>query len=108
MEKTKVSIIGASGYVGGEALRLLLQHPNVEVVQVTSESNAGKFVKILHPNLRGLTNLKFTSIKNLENVDCMFVALPHKVSSELMPKLMKHAKKIIDKGSDFRLYNKND
>jgi LysW-gamma-L-alpha-aminoadipyl-6-phosphate/LysW-L-glutamyl-5-phosphate reductase len=108
MEKTKVSIIGASGYVGGEALRLLLQHPNVEVVQVTSESNAGKFVKILHPNLRGLTNLKFTSIKNLENVDCMFVALPHKVSSELMPKLMKHAKKIIDKGSDFRLSNKND
>ena len=44
MQKIRASIVGASGYVGGEALRLLLNHPNVEVVQATSESSAGKYI----------------------------------------------------------------
>ena len=108
MEKIKASIVGASGYVGGEALRLLLGHPNVEVVQATSESNAGKFVHQVHPNLRGKTMLKFSSMKELENVDVIFVGLPHKVSSERIDFIMSKAKKVIDKGSDFRLRNKED
>lgn len=103
MKKIRVSIVGASGYVGGEALRLLLMHPNVEVINVTSESNYGKFVHQIHPNLRGLTKLKFTSLTELEDVDVIFLGLPHKVSSEKIEYIMSKAKKIIDKGSDFRL-----
>ena len=55
----KVSIVGASGYGGGELLRLLLQHPHVEVHQCTSERNAGKPVTRLHPNLRKQTKMSF-------------------------------------------------
>ena len=108
MEKIRASIVGASGYVGGEALRILLDHPNVEVVNVTSESNVGKFVHILHPNLRKRTMLKFSSIDNLEDVDVIFLGLPHKVSSSKIKFIMSKAKKVIDKGSDFRLRNKED
>ena len=53
-----VSIVGGSGYTGGEALRLLLGHPQVRINQVTSESNAGKFVHSVHPNLRKRTDLE--------------------------------------------------
>lgn len=106
--KIRASIVGASGYTGGEVLRLLLGHPNIEIVQVTSESNIGKFVYQVHPNLRKRTNLKFTSMNNLENVDVLFLGLPHGLSSKKMPYFMEKAKKIIDKGSDFRLKNKDD
>ena len=108
MKKIRASIVGASGYVGGEALRLLLQHPFVEIVNVTSESNYGKFVHTVHPNLRGVTKLKFSSIDELEKVDVIFLGLPHKVSSQKIKYIMSKAKKIIDKGSDFRLKNKED
>ncbi len=57
----KVSIVGASGYTGGELLRLLLFHPHVEIGQVTSESHAGEYVYHQHPNLRKRTQLQFTS-----------------------------------------------
>ena len=73
----KASIVGASGYGGGELLRLLLQHPRVEVVQCTSERFAGKPVTRLHPNLRRRTALKFCSIDELEKTDLLFTALPH-------------------------------
>jgi LysW-gamma-L-alpha-aminoadipyl-6-phosphate/LysW-L-glutamyl-5-phosphate reductase len=106
MKKIRVSIVGASGYTGGELLRLLLRHPNVEIVQATSESNAGKFVHKLHPNLRKQTTLKFCSIKELENVDVLFLGLPHGVSSEKMEYFMSKANMIVDKGGDFRLNSK--
>ena len=108
MKKIRASIIGASGYVGGETLRLLLGHPNVEIIQATSESNVGKFVHLLHPNLRKRTMLKFTSLSELEEVDVIFLGLPHKVSSSKIDYIMSKTKKIIDKGSDFRLRNKED
>ena len=57
---TTVSIIGGSGYGGGELLRLLLGHPNVEVKQVTSRSHLGEYVYQVHPNLRKRTQLKFS------------------------------------------------
>ena len=57
----RVSIVGASGYGGGEVLRLLLFHPNVEIAQVTSESHAGEYVHQQHPNLRKRTQLQFVS-----------------------------------------------
>ena len=56
---TRIGIIGGSGYVGSELLRLLLMHPEVEVTMVTSRQSAGEFIFNVHPNLRGLTQLKF-------------------------------------------------
>jgi len=64
-----VAILGGSGYAGGELLRLLLGHPEVEVTQVTSRSRAGKFVHTVHPNLRKRTQLKFIPPEKLERVD---------------------------------------
>ena len=87
----KVSIVGASGYGGGELLRLLLQHPQVEVHQCTSERFVGKPVTRLHPNLRKRTNLKFCSIADLETVDLIFTALPH---TRYMQKLLSQKLKL--------------
>ena len=72
-----VSIVGGSGYGGGEALRLLLDHPNVEVKQATSRSHMGEFVYQVHPNLRKRTRLKFSDPSHLEPVDILFLAQPH-------------------------------
>jgi N-acetyl-gamma-glutamyl-phosphate/LysW-gamma-L-alpha-aminoadipyl-6-phosphate reductase len=104
----KASIVGGSGYAGGEALRLLLQHPHVSVQQVTSESNAGKYIHTVHPNLRKRTDLKFTSKTQLETCDVLFVALPHGVAMDEMPHLMERAEVVIDLSADFRLRNPAD
>ncbi|HLY27210.1 MAG TPA: hypothetical protein VKQ72_12770, partial [Aggregatilineales bacterium] len=69
--RVRVSIIGASGYTGGEVLRLLLAHPNVEIGQVTSESNAGTYVHALHPNLRKITALQFVSATAIQPADVL-------------------------------------
>ena len=79
MEKIDVSIVGASGYVGGELLRLLLQHPNVNLKQATSETYNGQFIKTVHPNLRQFP-VKFSSVKELESCDVLFLCLPHGTS----------------------------
>ena len=71
----KVSIIGGSGYGGGELLRLLLGHPQVEVQQVTSRAHLGEFVYQVHPNLRKRTTLKFCDPAQVEPVDLLFLAL---------------------------------
>jgi len=99
----RASIVGASGYAGGELLRLLLDHPVIEVQQATSESNRTKYVYSLHPNLRGRTNLKFSAMADLEPCDVLFVSLPHKTSMENIPQLREKAAYIIDLSADFRL-----
>ncbi len=99
----RVSVIGGSGYAGGEAVRLLLDHPEAELQQVTSERNAGKFVRSVHPNLRKKTDLKFSSIDALERCDVLFVALPHGVAMGKMESLRNKAEIIIDLSADFRL-----
>jgi len=103
MDKINVSIIGASGYAGGELLRLLLFHPNVEIKQITSESYFGKFARKVHPNLRNVTDLKFSSMDNLETVDVLFLGLAHKVTMKRIDQFIKKADKIIDLSADFRL-----
>lgn len=98
-----VGIIGGSGYVGGELLRLLLSHPAVTVHQITSERSEGRPVTLLHPNLTGRTTLKFCSINELEEVDLLFSALPH---TELMGRIDEFtalSPQIIDLSADFRL-----
>jgi N-acetyl-gamma-glutamyl-phosphate/LysW-gamma-L-alpha-aminoadipyl-6-phosphate reductase len=99
----KVSIVGASGYGGGELLRLLLQHPHVEIHQCTSERFAGKPVTRLHPNLRKRTSLKFCSIQELAKIDLLFTALPHTRCMQKFEKLCSLADQIIDLSADFRL-----
>jgi LysW-gamma-L-alpha-aminoadipyl-6-phosphate/LysW-L-glutamyl-5-phosphate reductase len=103
MTRIKVSIVGASGYTGGELLRLLLFHPAVEVNQVTSESYTGKFVYKVHPNLRKSTQLKFSSINEIEPCDLLFLCLPHNSSQTKIDEFRKLAPKIIDLSADFRL-----
>ena len=104
----KVSIVGASGYTGGELLRLLLFHPNVEVQQITSERLAGKFVHGAHPNLRKVSKHKFSTIDELEPCDVLCLGLPHGETMNRIGEFKKLAPKIIDLSSDFRLNNPLD
>ena len=99
----KASIVGASGYTGGELLRLLLFHPQVELGQVTSESHAGEHVYHQHPNLRKRTLLKFTSRDTLEPCGVLFLALPHGESQTHIDTYLRLAPKIVDLAADFRL-----
>lgn len=103
-----VSIIGGSGYAGGELVRLLIDHPHVEIKQVTSERNSGKFVRSLHPNLRKRSDLKFSTIADLQPVDVLFSALPHGVAMGQMADLRQMAPIVIDLSADFRLRNADD
>jgi len=102
-QKIKVSIIGASGYTGGELLRILLLHPKVEIQQVTSLEFVGQPVTLCHPNLRSFTNLCFSKVEDLKPCDLLFVAIPNGKSMGLMKKLIQIAPRIIDLGADFRL-----
>lgn len=101
--KTTVSIIGGSGYSGGELLRLLLGHPNVEVKQVTSRSHLGEYVYQVHPNLRKRTQLKFSDPAQVEPVDVLFLALPHGQAQHHIEEYAALAGKIVDLSADFRL-----
>jgi N-acetyl-gamma-glutamyl-phosphate/LysW-gamma-L-alpha-aminoadipyl-6-phosphate reductase len=107
----RVGIIGGSGYVGGELLRLLLLHPKVEVTTVTSRKDAGEFIFMVHPNLRGITQLKFVPLDLsliAKNCDLVFTATPHGSSADLVPKLLEMGLKVIDMSADFRLKNPLD
>jgi N-acetyl-gamma-glutamyl-phosphate/LysW-gamma-L-alpha-aminoadipyl-6-phosphate reductase len=99
----RAAIIGGSGYTGGELLRILLQHPDVEVTQATSESNLGKFIYQIHPHLRSRTQLRFTSQANIEPCDVLFLALPHGEAQKRINQFSVVADKIIDLSADFRL-----
>jgi LysW-gamma-L-alpha-aminoadipyl-6-phosphate/LysW-L-glutamyl-5-phosphate reductase len=97
------SIVGASGYTGGELLRLLLGHPHIEVRQVTSERLDGQFVHFTHPNLRRRTDLKFVRSDALEPVDLLFLGLPHGSAVKRIEQFAALAPKIVDLSADFRL-----
>lgn len=102
----RIGIIGGTGYVGGELLRLLLLHPEVEVTMVTSRQSAAEYVFNIHPNLRGLTQLKFVPQDFGElrkNCDLVFTATPHGGSVNLVPKLLEEGLKVIDMSADYRL-----
>ncbi len=107
-ERLRATIVGASGYVGGELLRLLLDHPHLEVAQVTSERNAGAFVHFTHPNLRGRTKLQFVSATDLEPCDILFLGLPHGGAMGRIDEFAALAPRIVDLSADFRLRNASD
>ena len=109
----KVSILGASGYIGGELLRLILTHPEAELFYSGSNSQAGKYIHKVHPNLRGLTMSKMEkyNVSKAVEADVVFTALPHGQSMDIINELFLTGVKIIDLSADFRLrdhkiYNK--
>lgn len=103
MSRLRVGIVGASGYAGGELLRLLLQHPGVEVVQATSERSIGAFIHQRHPHLRGQTTLRFIGREGLQPCDVLFLALPHGEAQRDIERYAELAGRIIDLSADFRL-----
>ena len=104
----RAAIVGASGYAGGELLRLLLAHPKVEVTQVTSETYAKQYAYFVHPNLRGHTNLRFENLADLEPCDLLFLALPHGHAMERIAEFAAMGERIVDLSADFRLRDPAD
>lgn len=103
MTRLRVGIVGASGYTGGELLRLLLDHPSVEITQATSESSIGSFVHQRHPHLRGRSQLRFVGRDALQPCDVLFLALPHGEAQNRIEPYAALAPRIIDLSADFRL-----
>ena len=99
----QAGIVGGSGYTGGELLRLLHFHPSVEVTQVTSRENAGRYVHTVHPTLRDVSRLKFIHPDALSACDLLFLALPHKTVARNIAQYASLAPKLIDLSADFRL-----
>lgn len=100
----KIGILGAAGYTGGELIRLLINHPNAEIVFANSESNAGNLVADVHEGLYGETDLKFTSEMPFDDVDVVFFCFGHgKSEAFLKDHEIPASVKIIDLAQDFRL-----
>lgn len=107
----RVGVVGASGYAGGELLRILLLHGGVEVAVATSREHKGDFVHRVHPHLRKVSSLKFSepSIDELtKKCDLVFLAVPHGASAEVAPKLLEAGLRVVDLSADFRLRDGGD
>ena len=100
----KTAVIGASGYAGGELLRLLATHPHFEVVSITAHSNAGEQVTSVHPQLQSYAGRRFitSDLVDFSAIELVFLALPHGESAALISKIPSNVK-IVDLGADFRL-----
>ncbi|MFY7825170.1 MAG: N-acetyl-gamma-glutamyl-phosphate reductase [Candidatus Planktophila sp.] len=100
----KTAVIGASGYAGGELLRLLATHPVFEVTLVGAHSNAGEQVTSVHPQLQSYAGRVFVTAESIDftTIDLVFLALPHGESASLIAKIPAHVK-IVDLGADYRL-----
>ena len=104
----KVGVVGASGYVGGELLRLLVMHPKIEFSMVTSRQYAGEYVHRVHPSLKGFTELMFSPVdvdKLASSCDLVFTSVPHGKAVEIVKKLYDAGVKVIDLSADYRLKN---
>ena len=101
--KVKIGIIGGAGYTGGELIRLLINHPQAEIIFINSKSNAGNLVSSVHQDLVGETNLKFSDGLS-DNIDVLFLCLGHGDSKKFLEanNIAEHIK-IIDLANDFRL-----
>lgn len=99
---TTAAVVGASGFTGGELLRLLTGHPEFEVVQATSRQYERKTIGHVHPNLRGM-DLRFSKPDELQGVDILFAATPHGVSMERIDDFRGAAGTVVDLSADFRL-----
>ena len=99
----KVGLVGASGYAGGELLRLLAGHPAFTATVITANSNAGERITDLHPQLSGYGDRRFSviDIAELATSDLVFLAMPHGETAKIATQLPK-GQKIVDLGADFR------
>ena len=105
----KVGILGAAGYTGGELIRLLLNHPETEIVFANSESNAGNPVSDVHEGLIGDTDLRFTDQMPFEDIDVVFFCFGHGKSEQFLKEHTIPTKvKIIDLAQDFRIKGNHD
>src|SRR4029450_7410004 len=108
VNKIKVSVIGASGYGGAEAVRLLTTHPHVDIVHVTAESQQGQTMSGLYPNLRSFVDQTMVAV-DAERIgrdsDVTFVSLPSGKAMHLVPALLNNGSKVIDIAADFRLHD---
>jgi N-acetyl-gamma-glutamyl-phosphate reductase len=105
-KRFKAAVIGGSGYGGAELIRRLLLHRDVELVRVASVDYVGEPLSAAHPNLEGLTELKFEELPPevaAEGMDVVLLGLPHKVSAHKVPAIMKTGARIVDLSGDFRL-----
>ncbi|MBU1933375.1 MAG: N-acetyl-gamma-glutamyl-phosphate reductase, partial [Candidatus Omnitrophica bacterium] len=104
----KVGIMGTSGYAGEELLRILLRHPEVKITAAAAKIDTVHIGK-LYPWIRDMLDLQCGDMSAEEisrKCDCAFLALPHKVSMQFAPVLLKAGKKVIDLSADFRLRDK--
>jgi N-acetyl-gamma-glutamyl-phosphate reductase len=104
--KVRIAVVGASGYTGGELLRLLVQHPRFEIAVVTSEKSAGSPVASVFPQLGSVLPLSFEAVSLDEitkRADAVFLALPHTKSFEPVATLLAAGKRIVDLSADYRL-----
>ncbi len=101
----KVGIVGGTGYTGVELLRLLAQHPAVEITAITSRGDAGTHVASMFPSLRGRVDLKFEdpAAANLKSCDIVFFATPNGVAMQQAPELLEAGVRVIDLAADFRI-----
>ncbi len=103
--KTRVAVVGGTGYTGFELVALLEQHPRVELSAVTSQTYAGQPIAEVFPALRGMSSLvcEPLDIESLvERADCIFVALPHQTAMEVVAPLFRAGKRVVDLSADFR------
>jgi len=103
-----VSVIGATGYAGAEIVRLLVNHPHVNITCLTSKQYSGMNYSDVYPSMRGVVDIKCQEFEPdiiAEKSDIIFLALPHKLSMETAKSLFKYKKKIIDLSADFRFKN---
>jgi N-acetyl-gamma-glutamyl-phosphate reductase len=105
MNKVRVGILGGSGYTGGELLRLLLNHPQADIVFVHSRNYAGSLISSVHTDLLGDTLLKFTDIIS-QDIDVVFLCLGHGESQKIISTFEAHVK-VIDLSQDFRIVSPN-
>ena len=103
----KIGVVGASGYAGGELLRLLSKHPHFEISFIGAHSNAGESITALHPQLIQFEGQHFSAVNvdDLNKCDLVFTALPHGESAKLISQLNEKVK-IVDLGADYRLTDK--
>lgn len=101
----KVGVVGGTGYTGVELLRLLVNHPDVELRVITSRSESGRKVADLFPNLRGFTDIEFSvpDAGQLEQCDLVFFATPNGTAMTMVPRLLEAGVRVIDLAADFRL-----
>ena len=103
--KTRVAVVGGTGYTGFELVAILQQHPRMELTAITSQSYAGQSIAEVFPALRGICSLVCEMLdieKLVQKVDCVFVALPHKTAMEVVAPLVRAGKQVVDLSADFR------